>query len=88
MVMMVVSAVVLGKSRHGCAEQQNTSQHGDYGLLHCDIPPADAMESVYAVSSTLAVFFPWAKVYFFDPAGNPSGVSVFHSTIQRPNHLH
>jgi hypothetical protein len=27
--MMVVVSVVPGKSRHGCAEQQNTSQNGD-----------------------------------------------------------
>jgi hypothetical protein len=86
--MMVVMSVVLGKSRHGCAEQQNTSQYGDYGLLHCDIPPANAPWSAHSVSSTLPVFFPWAKVYFFDTDGNPAGISLFPSTIPRANDLH
>jgi hypothetical protein len=63
--MMVVVSVVPGKSRYGCAEQQNASQNGDYGLLHCDIPPANAPWNAHFVSSTLPVFFPWPKVYFF-----------------------
>jgi hypothetical protein len=83
MVVMVVMVVMIrGECRHGYCEQQNSSQYGDYGLLHSYVPPANAHWSVHSVFSTLPRFFPWAKVCFFDPYRQPPRLpGGFHSTI-------